>query len=44
MGQATDALKDFIDTIPDAKLQGLRHQNGTIHQDGDFRLDMQSVS
>jgi hypothetical protein len=21
MGQATDALKDFIDTIPDAKLQ-----------------------
>ena len=30
MGEATDYLKDFIDNIPPAKLQGLRHNIGTV--------------
>jgi hypothetical protein len=43
MGKATKALKDLITSIPPEKLEGLTHNNGTIYDDINFRLDMQSV-
>ncbi len=44
MGKASKALVAFINGIPDAKLTGISQSPHTIHQDTDFRLDMQGVS
>jgi hypothetical protein len=43
MGEASKALAAFIDNIPASKLKGIRHDEGTIYCDKNFRLDMQSV-
>lgn len=44
MGKGTKAVKDFIDGIPDSKLEALPTKAGTIHSNNDLRLDMQGVS
>ncbi|CAG8973062.1 hypothetical protein HYALB_00010836 [Hymenoscyphus albidus] len=38
------ALKEFIATIPAAKLEGLPKKAGTIHSNDHFRLDMQGLT
>lgn len=44
MGKAKNAIKDFIENIPDNKLIGLPSNPGTIYSDTNLRLDMQGVS
>lgn len=44
MGKAIKAVKEFIDGIPDSKLETLPTKAGTIHSNNDLRLDMQGVS
>jgi len=39
MGEAEDALEDFIDGIPDRKMTGIG--NYTLHSDQNYRLDSQ---
>lgn len=45
MGKATDAIKAFIQEIPDDKLVGFSDPNPTytVYNDKDFRLDVQNV-
>lgn len=43
MGKNTKHVKQFIEDIPDAKLQGITTNGGTIFKDKNFRLDMQGV-
>jgi hypothetical protein len=43
MGKFTDLLKDFIESIPDAKLTGFPTQAGPIWKNSEFRLDMRGV-
>ena len=44
MGKNTKRTKEFIESIPDSKLDGLPSTGGTLYNDTDFRLDMQGVS
>ncbi|KAH7305447.1 hypothetical protein B0I35DRAFT_443806 [Stachybotrys elegans] len=37
-------LRDFIDEIPDSKLQGLPNSQTTLYRDQNFRLDMQGMT
>ncbi|KAK4118878.1 hypothetical protein N657DRAFT_637728 [Parathielavia appendiculata] len=37
-------LRDFIDNIPDHKLENFSDGPGTIHKDIDLRLDMQGIT
>ncbi|KAI4595646.1 hypothetical protein KJ359_006635 [Pestalotiopsis sp. 9143b] len=45
MGKATDAIKAFIQDIPDEKLVGFSDPNPTytVYNDKDFRLDVQNM-
>jgi hypothetical protein len=43
MGKAKDALKEFIDAIPEKKLTGFPSSIGTIYSTKEFRFDMQGV-
>ena len=43
MGKGKKAAIAFIESIPDAKLEGLPTSGGTIFKDTNFRLDMQGV-
>ena len=43
MGNAKDALIDFINAIPDGKLTGFSSSAGTIYSTTNYRLDMQGV-
>lgn len=36
-------LRDFIDSIPDSKLEGFPDSQTTLYKDVDLRLDMQGV-
>lgn len=36
-------LKDFIDEIPDSKLEGLPDSETTLYKDDNLRIDMQGV-
>lgn len=38
------AIANFIDFMPDSKLEGLPSTGGTIHKNFDFHFDMQGVS
>lgn len=46
MGKATAALRDFIESIPDAKLTGFRDPRPAymVYSTRDFRLDVRNVS
>ncbi|KAK8855748.1 hypothetical protein PGQ11_011660 [Apiospora arundinis] len=37
-------ILNFIDSIPDEKLQGFRLEPGTLHADDNFRLNMQGLT
>ncbi|KAM5370598.1 hypothetical protein ACJZ2D_008424 [Fusarium nematophilum] len=37
-------LMDFINDIPDSKLQGFPNSQTTLFRDRDFRLDMQGIT
>lgn len=37
-------LREFIDSLPDAKLEGFPDGRATLYKDVDLRLDMQGVS
>jgi hypothetical protein len=39
-----DAVKEFIDEIPDSKLEGLPTSQGLIYENRNFMLDMQGIS
>ncbi|KAG0636532.1 hypothetical protein HOY80DRAFT_1054184 [Tuber brumale] len=41
MGKGPEALRDFINDIPDSKLTRFPESRGKIYSDRDFRLDMQ---
>ena len=43
MGKTRKLIQDFIDVIPDSKLEG-GIQSDIIYRDRNFRLDNQSVS
>jgi len=43
MGKNIKMVKEFIEGIPDSKLEGLPSTVGTIYKTTDFRLDMQGV-
>ena len=43
IGEATNQLMAFIDSIPVDKVTGFTTIENTIHKDINFRLDMQSV-
>ncbi|TVY27752.1 hypothetical protein LHYA1_G003768 [Lachnellula hyalina] len=44
MGKNTKRTKEFIESIPDSKLDGLPSTGGTLYNDTDFRLDMQGMT
>ncbi|KAF1940272.1 hypothetical protein EJ02DRAFT_406725 [Clathrospora elynae] len=44
MGKNTKKVQEFIESIPDRKLQGLPNSCGTLFKDQDFRLDMQGMT
>ncbi|KAG4435591.1 hypothetical protein IFR05_008937 [Cadophora sp. M221] len=44
MGKNTKKVAAFIESIPNAKLEGLTRLGGTIFKDTDFRLDMQGMT
>ncbi|KAF4472226.1 hypothetical protein FALBO_862 [Fusarium albosuccineum] len=37
-------LTDFIDSIPDEKLEGFPDSQSTLYRNKDFRLDMQGIT
>jgi hypothetical protein len=43
MGKSDKALKDFIGSIPDNKLQAFPEEKGVLVKNTNFRLDMQGV-
>ncbi|KAF8421199.1 hypothetical protein EV426DRAFT_565631 [Tirmania nivea] len=44
MGKASKALRDFIEAIPDAKINPPPKSAGTIWSDDNYRLDMQGLT
>ncbi|KAK0612609.1 hypothetical protein B0T17DRAFT_620765 [Bombardia bombarda] len=44
MPKPTKRIEEFIDDIPDYKLEGLRDTPGTIYCNIDFRVDMQGLT
>ncbi|KAI0490146.1 hypothetical protein F4859DRAFT_523957 [Xylaria cf. heliscus] len=44
MGTADDSLRDFINGIPDSKLQYFSPSDTTIYSNTNFRLDMQGIT
>jgi len=42
-GRRKIELHEFIDSIPDAKLEGFPDSEKTLYHDRNFRLDMQGV-
>lgn len=43
MGKNTKKCRQFIESIPDSKLEGLSSTEGLIFGDRNWRLDMQGV-
>ena len=43
MGKLTKRLREFIDEVPDGKLEGFPPEDGELYKDQDFFLTMKKV-
>ncbi|KAM0414694.1 hypothetical protein ACHAPT_013456 [Fusarium lateritium] len=44
MGKASKALKEFIESIPDGKINGFMNREHTLYKDVNYRLDNQGLT